>query len=603
MHLILRPRLAAILAVMLLAAPAFAAQSGPVHPRIVNGELTGLLPTTGALLRGTSPTTADAWCSGTLIGCETFLTASHCVDGFLATSFYVFLQHGGIFTVASIDAHPDYEFPIADVAVLKLGTPVDGIAPTPINTTESPAHGTEGLIAGFGRSGDPNYDYGLKREGLVETAACTGAPNGGDDTSLVCWNYTAPIGPPGSDSNTCNADSGGPLFVDFGDGPVVAGITSGGVNFSCLANDHSYDANVYTYRSFIEGIGGADLANTTCGTLPQVGDAGTNVVAVNGTLGSSNPDDTFTVDVIPDTRTLRVALNAIDDGLSDFDLHIKAGSPPTLADYDCRSVGPNQYGFCEIDNPTPGPWYVMVNRFSGNGTYQLTATTFGIDCSLPENDGEPCDDDNTCTTDDACTAGVCAGTPEPDSTPCDDGDGCTQPDVCSAGTCVGQEPTGCALPLESGKAFFRLDDKSPSSRDKLLWRWRKGNTTKASFGNPRTTTDYDLCVYDEMGGVPEKRLHETIPAGDKWSENKRGFRYNDRDLEASAIKSMTLKEGTSGRATIVVNGRGTGLEMPSLPLEQDTTVIVRLLNGTACWEASYGSNQANDTLRFKAKAD
>jgi hypothetical protein len=168
---------------------------------------------------------------------------------------------------------------------------------------------------------------------------------------------------------------------------------------------------------------------------------------------------------------------------------------------------------------------------------------------------------------------------------------------------VGAEPTGCALPLESAKAFFRLDDRTPSKRDKLQWRWRKGNATKASFGNPVTTTTYELCVYDEVADARALVLQQTLPAGAGWRANRRGFRYSDRKLVRGGIKSASLKEGIAGKATISINGQGIPLAMPSLPLAQDGDVTVRLLNGTACWEAHYGSSLNNDGSRFKARAD
>src|SRR5258705_1864356 len=49
------------------------------EPRIVNGTLTSLYPSTGALLLGDEPETATSWCSGVLIRQRTFLTAGHCV--------------------------------------------------------------------------------------------------------------------------------------------------------------------------------------------------------------------------------------------------------------------------------------------------------------------------------------------------------------------------------------------------------------------------------------------------------------------------------------------------------------------------------------------
>jgi hypothetical protein len=40
--------------------------------RIVNGHGTAEYPATGALLIGTDPRSAKAWCSGTLVGCNKF---------------------------------------------------------------------------------------------------------------------------------------------------------------------------------------------------------------------------------------------------------------------------------------------------------------------------------------------------------------------------------------------------------------------------------------------------------------------------------------------------------------------------------------------------
>src|SRR5512139_1602601 len=57
--------------------------------KIVNGVLEANHANVGALLFGNNPNTATTWCSGTMIGCQTFLTAGHCVDGYSATNFTV----------------------------------------------------------------------------------------------------------------------------------------------------------------------------------------------------------------------------------------------------------------------------------------------------------------------------------------------------------------------------------------------------------------------------------------------------------------------------------------------------------------------------------
>lgn len=604
---------------------------GP-HPRIVNGVLTGDYPTTGALLRGLSPDTATTWCSGTLIGCSTFLTAAHCVEGRSASDFHVFLPHAGMFSVASITPHPSYDFPAADVAVVKLGTAVEGVAPSVIETGSAPPPGTAGTIVGYGRSGDPLFDYGLKRVGAVVTAACSDIPAPGNDTTSVCWNYTAPVGAPGTDSNTCNADSGGPLFVDLGSGVRVAGITSGGASSSCQPADHSYDASVYTYRTFIQAEGGADLANTSCGIGPQVGEVGVTTLPLTGTLNGSNPQDAHAFTVASGTTRLLVALNAVDDGGADFDLYVKAGSAPTVLTYDCTRRGPNQFGICTFTAPATGSWHVLVDRFSGAGTYQLTITQFATACAGPGSDGNPCDDDNACTDADTCQAGVCTGTPVangtsctdgnactgPDTcqagacnsapvangTPCDDGNPCSRPDTCQAGACSSTAPVLTCKTAPPAAALLMLDNRSPDTRDRLAWTWRKGAATTASdLGSPTTTTPYTLCLYDSVGGVPQRRLMQTIPPGPRWKAFSRGFRYRDATLSAGGLQSIVLTTGVTGKASVAVRGKGHPLQLPDLPLTRQPNTIIQLLSDTACWSSTFSAPTENSLARFKAKSD
>ena len=625
-----RPALAALVFVLLATLPARA----QLHPYIVNGLPTAQYPTVGALLDGNDFDAASLICSGTLIGCQTFLTAGHCVEGDLNPQHYsVFLQHAGFFAVTAVALHPTYHFPVGDVAVLTLATPVTGISPTPIDTTAVPPFGAAATIAGFGRTGGFAFDYGIKRAGAVSTASCT---TGISNTTSVCWNFLAPLGPPGTDSSTCNGDSGGPLFVDFGGGNVVAGVTSGGNNADCLPDDVSFDANVFFYRSFIQSIAGADLGNTTCGSLPQVGAPDGAVQSFAGTVTTATPEGRHSFTVGPGVGLVRVAMNALDDGVADFDLYVKFGSPPTTTDYDCRRNGPGQYAFCEFPAPATGTWHVLVSRWAGAGAYQATVTTFGLDCSNPVNDGLPCDDRNACTTVDHCQAGTCVGTPLTNGTPCDDGNGCTGPDSCQAGACSGASAPddtpcddghictrgdachagacvpgpspalACKRPFLPGKGILMLKrDPTASTRDRLTWRWASGSATdKSEFGNPVTGTTFGLCLYDDDGSGPTLVLERTVPAGADWVETADGFRYNDRTLANAGLRSIALRANPSdGRASIQVRGQGSGLGMIALPLHQQPQVRMQLVNENGCWEALYDTNLLNLSSQFKAKAD
>jgi hypothetical protein len=479
-HRRMRPTFLALAAAVVVALPLSATASAG-GPRIVNGLSSHDFPTTGALMYPGLPTNihsgnADSWCSGTLIGCETFLTAAHCVeDSSNPSHYWVFLQHAGIRAVTSVVSHSSYSFPEADVAVLKLGAPVEGIDPTEINTTMSPSFGTAGTIAGFGQTSGSAGDYGIKRYGNVETSNCSGAvPAGLGNTELVCWQFTNPIGSPGDDSNTCNGDSGGPLFVDFGGGEVVAGITSGGSNGSCLPTDKSYDANVYTYRSFIQTQLGAD-STSTCGSLGAVGDPTVTVIDNDGNLSAGNPNDTITINVTGTPQEMRVTLKGEDNGSLEVDFYVKQGTGAGPGSFDCKADAGSNVGACIFATPAAGAWEVFVARTSGSGEYQVTTTLFGTDPPVCGNNiqesGEDCDgtDDNACSglcqVDCLCPAPVCGNNVRESGEQCDGTDDTSCPGQCS-GSCA------CPAICNDGALFIK---RGRSDEKRFVWKGEINN--------------------------------------------------------------------------------------------------------------------------------
>lgn len=376
--------LAVVLATLLLGQPARAERAAvdPARrPRIVNGLTTHGYPTTGALLYGADLDSSGTWCSGTLIGCETFLVAAHCALDPTPSHYRVYLQHAGLVPVVSVTRHPNYlnaNFPLFDVAVIKLATWVTGITATSINQADpAPFIPRNGTIVGFGQTQGSGNDYGIKRVGQIQTALCPlTLPAGATDDDVVCWNFLAPTGPPGSNSNTCNGDSGGPLFLDLGGGPVVAGVTSGGFSEDCLPTDISYDANVYTHRAFILGELGAD-STAACGGLAPVGNAATTETAFDGDLTAANELHTYSVAVPPGAQSLRVTLNGEDNGWFDPDLYVKQGAGASPTSFNCASANASVYGACSVDLPAAGTWSIAVSNAGGAGAYQVTATVFG----------------------------------------------------------------------------------------------------------------------------------------------------------------------------------------------------------------------------------
>lgn len=362
-----------------------AAASGPLL-KIVNGLHTHAYPAVGNLVE--APNDQEV-CTGTLIGCQTFLTAAHCVclgtgtqcnNGNQVTApedLAIFFQHGLVAGVESVHVHPDFEHePGADIAVLRLSTPVNGIAPERYNNVESPAFGTAGTVVGFGVTADDNDDAGIKRYGGIVTADC----ENGDETNEghVCWDLLDPLGAPGEDSSNCYGDSGGPLFIDFdGDaqGPVLAGVTMGG-GPTCLPPAHAVDTDVYAKRAWIVAqAGGDDLSANQCGVLPSAGNAEAPIQGFEG-----NNTGAYNFEVPAGATVLRVALNGQErDTPNDFDLYVKAGTPASSNNWDCRSRRPGSVEACEISSPVAGTWYLQAFLDNGpGGIHQVTVTVFGV---------------------------------------------------------------------------------------------------------------------------------------------------------------------------------------------------------------------------------
>ncbi len=371
--------------------------SGP-QARIVNGALTTGYVTTAALLVGGSQSSAVSSCTATLIGCSTLLTAAHCVCG----SFYapcqgssdpdpggylVFFQHYGFAEVSDIIVNESYDGVTlgADLALIVLTEAVAGITPT-ARAAAIPAVGERATIVGFGRGGGSDNDYGLKRYGQVTTATCA---NGSG--AHVCWNFDCMDLDNCDDANTCNGDSGGPLFVTEGGAEVLAGVTSWGINAQCLAEDRSYDTSVAYWSDWITASAPETLGTDSCGVVPHIGTSGRiDVNFVDGELTATEADETKVV-VAADTGELRIAVNAEDSGIEDFRVAVKDGGVAGASYKDCGDSGSSQYAYCQFTDPGSGAWYVKVSSVSGSGQWQLTSTHInagsGTACGDPTGDG------------------------------------------------------------------------------------------------------------------------------------------------------------------------------------------------------------------------
>jgi hypothetical protein len=352
-------------------------------PRIANGVIASGWPELAVLL---GPVVT---CTATLVGCRTAVTAAHCVcdasgtgapcEGGAVldpTEMVVLAPHAGLLRIGSIEVAPGYSFGVGgDVALLSFDYPLRGVPPRAINELARPGFATAATILGFGRTTEASDDAGVLRSGAVVTASCgNGVPN----ATHVCWNHIPPFGAPGTESNTCSGDSGGPLFADVGAGPTLVGVHSGGFG-SCEVSGGSFDTDVFVHSAFLRDHAGVDLDQTRCGDGAQIGETGALAQSLTGIV-ATQASRTFSV--AAGTKLLRVALAGELRG--DVDLFVRAGAAASPTVFDCASAFAGPFEYCEIEDPSPGLWYALVVLAAGTSAqYQLTTTR------LPETPAPP----------------------------------------------------------------------------------------------------------------------------------------------------------------------------------------------------------------------
>lgn len=274
---------------------------------------------------GGSPADPGAWpdaaalftqqafaCTGTLVAPDLVLTAGHC--GFNVTEVVLgTVDHGSggeRLPVARVTAHPDY-FTTFDVAVVELARP----ATTPhrllaLDCIERGwlVTGNEVAIVGYGATDSYAQQWGSvlnEARTVIRDASCADLASGCNATVSPGGELVA--GGDGIDS--CNGDSGGPLYLLTPEGAFLAGITS---RAASPATVPCGDGGIYVrpdaVLDWVEDVTGRTLDRPQCEgvNLPPVPE----VASVDVRAGSSVLIEVQSGDPDPDGHTLEVALGA-----------------------------------------------------------------------------------------------------------------------------------------------------------------------------------------------------------------------------------------------------------------------------------------------------
>jgi thiosulfate dehydrogenase len=171
--------------------------------------------------------------------------------------------------------------------------------------------------------------------------------------------------------------------------------------------------------------------------------------------------------------------------------------------------------------------------------------------------------------------------------------------------CTKLPRTSCA---QSAKAVLSIKKPADPAKARLKFTWTKGEAVdQADFGDPDTTTNYALCVYDSDRAVVSAAPTIDVRPNAAWlSKDPNGWRYKDKDRAYAGVWKVTLKPGATDTAKASVIGKGAGLPLPAAVgpdrfFAQDPSVTVQLVNESEqCWTASFTGSKKNAAEVFKA---
>ncbi len=157
---------------------------------------------------------------------------------------------------------------------------------------------------------------------------------------------------------------------------------------------------------------------------------------------------------------------------------------------------------------------------------------------------------------------------------------------CAPGSgCACATDAPCTLPDSRARLVIRAGNHSAPTR----WWWTHSGMPP-SFGDPTTSSDYQLCVETSGGSFIEVALH-----GNGWRATRSGFRYR---ADSGVVRKLVLR--STAKKTVVAASL-VPAALPALPLAAPVRVrLVRTDADPVCFETEFTSPTANTSSRYRA---
>ena len=289
---------------------------------------------------------------------------------------------------------------------------------------------------------------------------------------------------------------------------------------------------------------------------------------------------------------------AADDGF--VIAHDSEGSAGTDSSY--ASIQARRYD----SNASPVGTEFQVNTFTTGNQYVPTIVTGAVNDFLvlwasegQDGSGFGLTAQPLCADDD--TNGFCDN--QPTTTTTSTTTTTTLPTSCSASPLA-----GCTTGLKSS---IQIRDNADPGKRGIKWKLSRGDAVvQADLGDPTTTTEYSLCVYDETGDVASLATSLQVDPGPAWDDrDPKGFKHKDKTGTPQGVQQVQMKTGESGKtkAQVKAKGANTVMPVPISPLEYfdlDSRVTVQLIASDVahCWTTEFTAAKKNDGSQFKAKS-